>query len=206
MAESTSKTPSPFDPEALLAAQRRNVEALTSAGKIVADGMRTYAERQVSLMQDGMRNAKRSRYARTGIGGAGGILQCVPFARENSGIEIIGNAGTWWNSASGIYERGSRPEVGSVLNFRATGRMVLGHVAVVSKVVDSRNIEIDQANWSGRGRISRNIDVVDVSPRNDWTAVRVAIGDTAVSHCLRMSISGWAMPLRSLSSCGWATK
>jgi Phasin protein len=56
MAESTSKTPSPFDPEALLAAQRRNVEALTSAGKIVADGMRTYAERQVSLMQDGMRN------------------------------------------------------------------------------------------------------------------------------------------------------
>jgi hypothetical protein len=56
MAESTSKTPSPFDPKALLAAQQRNVEALTSAGKIVAEGMRTYAERQVSLMQDGMRN------------------------------------------------------------------------------------------------------------------------------------------------------
>ena len=56
MAENTSKTPSPFDPEALLAVQRRNVEALTSAGKIVAEGMRTYAERQVSLMQDGMRN------------------------------------------------------------------------------------------------------------------------------------------------------
>ena len=56
MAESTSKTPSPFDPEALLAAQRRNVEALTSAGKIVAEGMRTYGERQVSLMQDGMRH------------------------------------------------------------------------------------------------------------------------------------------------------
>jgi hypothetical protein len=56
MAESTSKTPSPFDPKALLAAQQRNVEALTNAGKIVAEGMRTYAERQVSLMQDGMRN------------------------------------------------------------------------------------------------------------------------------------------------------
>ena len=56
MAESTSKIPNPFDPEALLAAQQRNVEALTSAGKIVAEGMRTYAERQVSLMQDGMRN------------------------------------------------------------------------------------------------------------------------------------------------------
>ena len=56
MAESTSKTPSPFDPEALLAAQRRNVEAFTSAGKIVAEGMRTYAERQVSLMQEAMRD------------------------------------------------------------------------------------------------------------------------------------------------------
>ena len=56
MAESTSKSPSPFDPKALLAVQQRNVEALTSAGKIVAEGMRTYAERQVSLMQDGMRN------------------------------------------------------------------------------------------------------------------------------------------------------
>ena len=56
MAEITFKAPSQFDPEALLAAQRRNVEALTSAGKIVAEGMRTYTERQVSLMQDGMRN------------------------------------------------------------------------------------------------------------------------------------------------------
>ena len=56
MPEGTSKSPSPFDPKALLAAQQRNVEALTSAGKIVAEGMRTYAERQVSLMQDGMRN------------------------------------------------------------------------------------------------------------------------------------------------------
>lgn len=110
----------------------------------------------------------------------GGALQCVPFARENSGIEIQGNAHTWWNSAAGVYERGNRPEVGSVLSFRANGRMVLGHVAVVSKVINSRNVEIDQANWAGRGLISRNIDVVDVSPQNDWTAVRVAIGDSDV--------------------------
>jgi hypothetical protein len=41
MAESTSKTPGTFDPEALLVAQRGNIEAFTSAGKIVADGMRT---------------------------------------------------------------------------------------------------------------------------------------------------------------------
>jgi hypothetical protein len=56
MAESTSKTPGTFDPEALLAAQQRNVEAFTNAGKIVADGMRTYAESQVGMMQEAMRH------------------------------------------------------------------------------------------------------------------------------------------------------
>lgn len=102
-------------------------------------------------------------------------LQCVPFARENSGIELSGNAGTWWNNASGLYERGARPEVGSILNFRATGHMRMGHVAVVTNVISTRHIEIDHANWGAPGRISRNIDVVDVSPSNDWTQVRVAL-------------------------------
>lgn len=102
-------------------------------------------------------------------------LQCVPFARENSGIELSGNAGTWWNNASGLYERGARPEVGSILNFRATGHMRMGHVAVVTNVISGRHIEIDHANWGAPGRISRNIDVVDVSPSNDWTQVRVAL-------------------------------
>ena len=46
MAESTSTTPGMFDPEALLAVQRRNVEAFRSAGRIVAEGMRTCAARQ----------------------------------------------------------------------------------------------------------------------------------------------------------------
>jgi len=104
-------------------------------------------------------------------------LQCVPFARENSGIELSGNAANWWDSASGVYERGARPEVGSILNFRANGRMRMGHVAVVSNVLDSRNVEIDHANWSGRGSIRRNVRVADVSAFNDWSAVRVAIGN-----------------------------
>ncbi len=119
------------------------------------------------------------RYAAARFARAGTRLQCVPFARENSGIEIVGNAVTWWNSAAGIYERGSRPEVGSVLNFRANGRMRLGHVAVVSKVIDSRNVEIDHANWggaaAGRNGIAHDIQVVDVSEANDWSAVRVSL-------------------------------
>jgi hypothetical protein len=53
--------------------------------------------------------------------------------------------------------------------------MRLGHVAVVSRVVNSREIEIEHANW-GPGRINRDVPVVDVSERNDWSAVRVALG------------------------------
>ena len=117
------------------------------------------------------------RYATARFGVPGGRLQCVPFARDNSGIELTGNAHTWWNSAEGVYQRGARPEVGSVLNFRSHGRMRLGHVAVVSNVIDGRTLAIDHANWSGPGKIVRNVTVVDVSEENNWSAVRVALGD-----------------------------
>ena len=110
-------------------------------------------------------------------GFAGSALQCVPYARENTGIELTGNAVNWWDNAAGIYERGARPEVGSILNFRGTRRMRLGHVAVVSNVLDSRTVQIDHANWSGRGVVTRNVTVVDVSPSNDWSTVRVAMGN-----------------------------
>ncbi|MBV9656105.1 MAG: CHAP domain-containing protein [Acetobacteraceae bacterium] len=104
---------------------------------------------------------------------SGGRLQCVPYARNVSGIEIVGNAFTWWDSAAGVYQRGSAPESGAVLAFRASRTMRLGHVAVVSRVLNGREIEIQHANW-GPG-ISRDVRVVDVSPANDWTAVRVAL-------------------------------
>jgi len=107
--------------------------------------------------------------------GSRGVIQCVPFAREASGIELKGNAGTWWNKAAGLYARGAAPEPGAVLNFRANRAMRLGHVAVVREVANSRQIEIDQAHWAGRG-ISRDTSVIDVSPDNDWSAVRVAMG------------------------------
>jgi hypothetical protein len=54
VAADKSKKPSMFDPEALLEAQRRNFAAFTNAGNIVADGMRSYAERQVAMMQESM--------------------------------------------------------------------------------------------------------------------------------------------------------
>ena len=126
----------------------------------------------------GGHSAGRSYASETGHSGGG--IQCVTFARADSGIELSGNASSWWYNAEGLYQRGARPEAGSVLNFRANGSMRMGHVAVVNQVIDSRTIDIDHANWGGpgavRGGISRDISVVDVSPNNDWSAVRVALG------------------------------
>jgi hypothetical protein len=111
----------------------------------------------------------------------GGGISCVPFARSATGIEVAGNAWEWWGNAAGVYARGSAPAPGSVLAFRANGRMRLGHVAVVSTVINAREIEIDHANWWGpgmHGGVARNIPVVDVSENNDWTAVRVGLGES----------------------------
>jgi surface antigen len=124
----------------------------------------------------GFSKTGKARYYAHGGYGYGG-LQCVPFARAASGIELKGNAALWWDAAAGVYERGINPEPGSVLNFRATGHMRLGHVAVVAAVVNSRLIEIDHANWAGSyGGVSRGVPVEDVSANNDWSEVRVALG------------------------------
>ncbi len=103
-------------------------------------------------------------------------LQCVPYARQVSGIELFGNANTWWNQAEGRYDRGHEPKVGAVLAFGSSRSMPVGHVAMVSKVVGSREVLLTHANWSYRGGIERNVRAVDVSANNDWTDVRVWYG------------------------------
>lgn len=97
---------------------------------------------------------------------------CVPFARTLTGVEIRGNAGTWWAQAAGEYDRGHDPQVGAVMAFASTGKMPMGHVAVVSGVVSDREILIDHANWK-RNQISLKMKVIDVSDQNDWSRVRV---------------------------------
>jgi surface antigen len=103
--------------------------------------------------------------------------QCAAFARVFSGIQIFGDAWTWWEKASGRYEKGATPQAGAVLVFRPQGAMRLGHVAVVSQVLTDRIIQVTHANWSRingtRGQIEQNVTVVDVSPAGDWTEVKV---------------------------------
>ncbi|WP_444455118.1 CHAP domain-containing protein [Rhodobacter capsulatus] len=111
----------------------------------------------------------------------GGRVWCVPFARNASGIDLKGNAGTWWSKASGRYARSHTPEVGSVMAFSATRKMPMGHVAVVSEVVSDREIKIDHANWQ-RNRISLGMTVHDVSKKNDWSQVRVMSQESAAGR------------------------
>ena len=111
------------------------------------------------------------------------VLQCVPFAREVSGIQIFGNAGTWWTQAEGRYQRGHTPRVGAVMAIAPSRAMPIGHVAMVSRIVGDREVLITHANWSRRGGIERDVRVIDVSAANDWSEVRVwygPIGDLGI--------------------------
>lgn len=107
---------------------------------------------------------------------ADGYLQCVPYARQVSGIRIFGDAHTWWGQARGRYAMGSMPRVGAVMALRPHGNSRLGHVAAVSRIVDARTVLIRHANWSSPGQIENDVRAVDVSPDNDWSKVRVWYG------------------------------
>jgi surface antigen len=118
--------------------------------------------------------------------------ECVPIARAISGIQIYGDAHTWWSQAEGRYRRGNQPKRGAVLAFKAYGSMRLGHVAAVSRLIDDRTILVTHSNWSlidgRRGQIEKNVRVVDVSDANDWSRVRV-----------------WFAPLQDLGTTEWPT-
>jgi len=100
-------------------------------------------------------------------------VQCVPFAREHSGISLFGDAGSWWDEAAGRYARSGDPKIGSVLVLTGYAGPHRGHLAVVTAIDTPRQIRIDHANWMNDGRIYRNDPVIDVSPDNDWSEVRV---------------------------------
>ncbi len=121
-------------------------------------------------------------------------LQCVPYARKVSGIEIRGNAKTWWGQAAGRYERGSAPRVGAVMALPGYGKMRLGHVATVSSIVSDREVLLDHANWSRRGGIERNVRAIDVSPQGDWSRVRIWYAGNGDLGTTSYPVSGFIYP------------
>ncbi|MCZ8173044.1 MAG: CHAP domain-containing protein [Novosphingobium sp.] len=127
-------------------------------------------------------------------------LQCVPYARQLTGIQIYGDAHTWWGQAEGRYARGFKPKVGAVMAFRPHGNSRLGHVAAVSKIIDSRTVLIRHANWSPingrRGQIEDHVRAIDVSPDNDWSAVRVWYGPSQALGNTHWPLAGFIYPSR----------
>ncbi|WP_111396472.1 CHAP domain-containing protein [Humitalea rosea] len=125
---------------------------------------------------------------------AGG-LSCVPYARLVTGMAVSGNAGDWWRNAAGAYDRGRRPEAGSVIVLRATGSMRLGHVAVVERIVSAREVRVHHSNWGGpgirRGTVMRNVSVIDASENNDWSVVRVQVGHSNESYGSSYPVAGF---------------
>lgn len=100
-------------------------------------------------------------------------LQCVPYARKVSGIAIRGDAHTWWRRAESRYRRGKTPAVGAVVVLKGNRKARRGHLAVVTRVLNPREIVVDHANWLNRERIHLSTPVIDVSRNNDWSTVRV---------------------------------
>lgn len=100
-------------------------------------------------------------------------LQCVPFARRESGVEIYGNANTWWGQASGRYQTTQEPEERAVMVLEGYNTTARGHVAVVKELVSSRMIIVDHANWLNGGEITRDVPIRDVSAAGDWSEVQV---------------------------------
>ena len=99
--------------------------------------------------------------------------ECVPYARARSGISLHGDANTWWTQAAGRYARETTPALGAVMvltGYASDGR---NHLAVVSSLISDREIRVDHANWLNDGNIYIDDPVIDVSPNNDWSAVRV---------------------------------
>lgn len=157
----------------LLAAAPFAHEAEAARGDARSEARSSHARSAVHFAGSNRRSARGTRASYGGI-------SCVPYARSVTGMEISGNGGNWWENAAGRYARGQRPQIGSILSFPSSGGMRSGHVAVVSRVVQPRMIEIDHANWGGpgirRGTVMHNVRVMDVSDDNSWTRVRVQVG------------------------------
>jgi hypothetical protein len=100
-------------------------------------------------------------------------LECVPYAREHSSVDIHGDAYTWWDKADGVYARGTQPVVGSVMVLVNYAGRHHAHVAVVRRMISAREIRIDHANWLNDRAIYVNDPVIDVSDANDWSQVKV---------------------------------
>lgn len=131
---------------------------------------------------------------RATIDRSGAPLECAIYARERSGVALYGDARTWWSQAAGRYPRASNPSQGAVMVMGGTEG---GHVAVVTHMLNERQIVIDHANWLGDGEIVTDALVEDVSAANDWSAVKVWNADAGAMGARAYPVLGFISPAPS---------
>ncbi len=140
----------------------------------------------ISLFVPGITSAAQVKKAK--------YISCVPYARAVSGIMLRGDAHTWWKAAENKYLRAHQPIKGAVMVMSKTPRLPRGHVAMVSSVLSDREVLLDHANWLNRGQIHKDILAVDVSPKNDWSLVRVWYQPSKSLGWHNYKVSGFILP------------
>src|ERR1051326_1992301 len=118
-------------------------------------------------------------------------ISCVPFARDHSQVKLYGDAWTWWDQAAGKYPEGHQPSLGAVMVLTGYAGPEHGHVAVVRQVISSRQTRVDHANWLNDGAIYLDDPVMDVSPANDWSQIRVFNIQTALWGSRTYAVQGF---------------
>ena len=131
------------------------------------------------------------------VGGTASV-ECAPFARALTGVHLAGDAADWWDQAAGRYVRTYNPAVGAIMVLQRSGRLPYGHVAVVSRVLSSRQVLVTQANWVHH-RISEDQPVIDVSAGNDWSVVRVWWPPSDQMGITDYAVRGFVLPDRPAS-------
>ena len=123
--------------------------------------------------------------------------QCVTYAASHSQIALRGNAHTWWDHAAGVYERAHQPVPGSVMVMKSSGQMPMGHVAIVSRIVNDREVLLTHANWKGDGSVETNVRAIDVSAAGDWSQVRVWYAPVHGMGIRSFPTYGFILPVRA---------
>lgn len=128
---------------------------------------------------------------------AHGGWQCVTYAASHSAVALRGNAHSWWDHAEGVFERAHQPVLGAVMVMKSSGGMPMGHVAIVSQVVNDREVLLTHANWQGDGSVETNVRAIDVSPAGDWSQVRVWYAPVHAMGLKSFPTYGFILPVKA---------
>ena len=142
-----------------------------------------------------------------------GAVECVQFVKDelaksypNRDFSALhGNAADWYRNAKKAYGSsvvGALPSKGAVMVFAGSGDAAsfpryasfasgsLGHVALVTKVVNGQNILVDHANWR-QGLVDRN---VKVTTGDNWVTASVFNLNTNAMGGNRYAVAGFISP------------